>query len=477
MSTEPSFNKTKIVATVGPATRSREMLRQLILNGVDVFRLNFSHGRHEDHQLVLNNIRELNEELGTYVCILQDLQGPKIRIGEVENGEVQLEEGASFIITTEEVLGTAERVSTTYKPLSSDVKVDDIILIDDGKIEVVVTGSDHEQVFTKVVHGGPLKPRKGINLPYTDVSAPSLTEKDRKDLEFGLENDVEWIALSFVRTANDVKQLKEIISASNKNCKVIAKIEKPQALTELDDIIDASDGLMVARGDLGVETLMEDVPMVQKLIVKKCNKQFKPVIIATQMMESMIENARPTRAETNDIANSIIDGADALMLSAETAVGKYPINVIKSMSRTIQSVENKADIYFKHRKLDPSSDSYYNNNLILSACRLARDTNAVAITGMTESGYTAYRIAGNRPKAHIFVFTHNKSLPFTLNLVWGVRSYYYDNMESTDITFSDIENVLRDKGILNTGDVIINTASMPIQARYRTNSLKIAIVE
>jgi len=477
MSRELSFNKTKIVATVGPASRSREMLKQLIVNGVDAFRLNFSHGRHEDHQQILDNIRELNQELGTYVCILQDLQGPKIRIGEVEDGEVQLEEGATLTITTEEVMGTAHCVSTTYKPLPTDVEKDDVILIDDGKIEVIVTSFDDRKVLTRVIHGGPLKARKGINMPYTNVSAPSLTEKDRRDLEFGLRNDVEWIALSFVRCADDVRELKEIIREAGKNCKVISKIEKPQALQELDEIIEVSDGLMVARGDLGVEILMEDVPMVQKLIVRKCNEQFKPVIIATQMMESMIENARPTRAETNDIANSIIDGADALMLSAETAVGKYPVNVIKSMSKTIYSVENTADIYFKHRKLDPESETYYNNNLILSACRLARDTNAVAITGMTESGYTAYRIAGNRPKAHIFVFTHNKSLPYTLNLVWGVRSYYYDNMESTDATFADIEKVLREKGCLKKGEVFINTASMPIQARFRTNSLKIAIAE
>ncbi len=477
MSTELLFNKTKIVATVGPASRSRDMLRQLIIHGVDVFRLNFSHGKHEDHQVVLDNIRELNEELGTHVCILQDLQGPKIRIGEVENGEVILEEGATLIITTDEVVGTAKCVSTTYKPLPSDVKLDDIILIDDGKIEVIVTDIDGNKVFTRVIHGGPLKSRKGINLPYTEVSAPSLTEKDRKDLEFGLKNNVEWLALSFVRTAVDVKELKDIIEDAGKDCKVIAKIEKPQALKELDDIIEVSDGLMVARGDLGVETLMEDVPMVQKMIVNKCNEQFTPVIIATQMMESMIENARPTRAETNDIANSIIDGADAVMLSAETAVGKYPIHVIKSMTKTIQSVESKADIYFKHRKLDEKSETYYNNNLILSACRLARDTKAVAITGMTESGYTAYRIAGNRPKAHIFIFTHNKKLPYTLNLVWGIRSFYYDNMESTDITFKDIENALRDKGCLKKGEVFINTASMPIHARHRTNSLKIAIAD
>ena len=477
MNKDVIFNKTKIVATVGPASSSRKMLKKLINSGVDVFRLNFSHGRHQDHQDVLDNIRSLNEELGTHICILQDLQGPKIRIGEVENGEVILEDGASFIITTEEMTGTAQRVSTTYQSLPSDVKVDDVILIDDGKIELIVTDFDRHQVFTRVIHGGPLRPRKGINLPNTEISTPSLTVKDRNDLEFGLRNEVAWIALSFVRTANDVRELKDIIEKAGKSCKVIAKIEKPEAINEIDDIIEASDGLMVARGDLGVETMMEDVPMVQKMIVSKCNRQFKPVIIATQMMESMIENARPTRAETNDIANSIIDGADALMLSAETAVGKYPIQVIRSMSKTIQSVEDKADIYFKHRKLNPGSETYYNNNLILSACRLARDTGAVAITGLTGSGYTAYRLAGNRPKAHIFVFTHNKSLPYILNLVWGIRSFYYDNMESTDMTFSDIEKVLREKGVLKKGDVFINTASMPIQARYRTNSLKIAIAE
>jgi pyruvate kinase len=471
------FNKTKIVATIGPASNNREMLKQLIINGVDVFRLNFSHGSHQDHQDVLDNISSLNEELGTHVCILQDLQGPKIRIGKIENEEVFLEEGATFVITTDEIIGTAQMVSTTYKPLPSDVKIDDAILIDDGKIEVIVTGLEKNQVITRVIHGGPLKPRKGINLPDTEISAPSLTRKDRIDLEFGLSNEVAWIALSFVRTANDVRELQEIIRKAGKSCKVIAKIEKPQALKEIDDIIEVSDGLMVARGDLGVETIMEDVPMVQKLIVSKCNRQFKPVIIATQMMESMIDSARPTRAETNDIANSIIDGADALMLSAETAVGRYPIHVVKSMSKTIQSVENKADIYFKHRVLNPKSETYFNNNLILSACRLARDTGAVAITGLTESGYTAYRLAGNRPKAHIFVFTHNKTLPYTLNLVWGVRSIYYDKMESTDATFSDIETVLREKGCLKKGEVFINTASMPIHARYRTNSLKISIAE
>ncbi len=477
MGTEILFNKTKMVATVGPGSRSKEMLKALIMAGVDVFRLNFSHGSHEDHQQVLDHIRDLNDELGTHICILQDLQGPKIRIGEMENGEVQLEEGAELTITVDSILGSAQRVSTTYQSLPRDVQVDDIILIDDGKIEVIVKGFTDKDVITQVVHGGPLKSRKGINLPNTTVSAPSMTEKDEKDLQFALNNDVEWVALSFVRSAQDVEYLKDIISAAGKNTNVIAKIEKPQALREIDDIIAVSDGLMVARGDLGVETLMEDVPMVQKMIVSKCNKQFKPVIIATQMMESMIENPRPTRAETNDIANSIIDGADALMLSAETAVGKYPLQVVRSMSKTIQSVEKTADIYFKHRKLDPKDSNFYNNNVILSSCRLGRDTGAVAITGMTFSGYTAYRLAGNRPKAHIFIFTANRRLLNTLNLVWGVRSFYYNNMKSTDVTFADVERMLKEKGWLSKGDVIINTASMPIKGKFQTNALKIAIAE
>ena len=477
MSHEILFNKTKIVATVGPGSRSKEMLKALTLAGVDVFRLNFSHGSHDDHQEVVDHIRELNDELGTHVCILQDLQGPKIRIGEVNEGEVMLKEGDELTITVDNIMGNNQRVSTTYTPLPRDVQVDDIILIDDGKIEVIVKDFTDKEVITQVVHGGALKSRKGINLPNTEVSAPSMTEKDKHDLQFGLKNNVEWVALSFVRAARDVEELQEIIREAGKDTKVIAKIEKPQALREIDEIIAVTDGLMVARGDLGVETLMEDVPMVQKMIVAKCNKQFKPVIIATQMMESMIENPRPTRAETNDIANSIIDGADALMLSAETAVGKFPLQVIRSMVKTIQSVEKTADIYFKHRKLDPKDPNFYNNNVVLSSCRLARDTGAVAITGMTYSGYTAYRLAGNRPKAHIFIFTANRSLLNTLNLVWGVRSFYYNNMESTDVTFADVERMLKEKGWLQKGDVFINTASMPIDGRFRTNALKIAIAE
>jgi len=471
------FNKTKIVATIGPASNSKEMLQRLIEDGVDVFRLNFSHGTHEQHAEVFQYIQELNEELGTNICVLQDLQGPKIRIGDLDGGEVFLEKGAEIIITTEEMLGDVNMVSTTYQGITDDVVTGDAILIDDGKIELRVDRVEGTKIYTKVIYGGSLKPRKGINLPHTKVSAPCLTEKDLYDLEFGLKHEVEWIALSFVRKASDILELKELIEKAGKNCKVIAKIEKPEALANIDAIIDAADGLMVARGDLGVEIYMEEVPMAQKMIVKKCNQKSKPVIIATQIMESMITNPRPTRAETNDIANAILDGADALMLSAETAAGKYPLEVIKSMSRTITSVESQADIYDKFIAVDPKSPTFFNDNIVLTSCKLSMDTRAKAIIGMTKSGYTAYKLSGYRPKANIFIFTANRPLLKTMNLIWGVRGYYYDSTVSTDQTFKDIEKILVDAGHLYRGDVFINTASMPIREFGRTNMLKLNIVE
>ena len=471
------FNKTKIVATVGPASNSKEMLRRLIQDGVDVFRLNFSHGTHEQHAEVFQFIQELNEELGTNICVLQDLQGPKIRIGDLDGGEVFLEKGAQLIITTDEVLGNVNMVSTTYQGIINDVKIDDAILIDDGKIELRVDKVEGTKIYTTIKYGGSLKPRKGINLPYTKVSAHCLTEKDLIDLEFALKYEVEWLALSFVRRPSDIYELKELIAKAGKNIKVIAKIEKPEALENIDEIIDAADGLMVARGDLGVEIMMEEVPMTQKMIVKKCNKKSKPVIIATQIMESMITNPRPTRAETNDIANAILDGADALMLSAETAAGKYPLEVIKSMSRTITSVESQADIYDKFDKVDPKSPTFFNDNIVLTACKLSMDTKAKALIGMTKSGYTAYKLSGCRPKANIFIFTANRPMLKTMNLIWGVRGFYYDSTVSTDQTFADIEKILVDNGHLKSGDVFINTASMPIREFGRTNMLKLNIVE
>ncbi len=475
MAQEIHFNRTKIIATVGPASNNKETLKQLIETGVDVFRLNFSHGTHEDHLSVVKYVRELNQELGTHVCLLQDLQGPKIRLGEVEKG-TRIHKGDKFVITVANIIGNNDRASTVYTNLPKDVQPGDAILIDDGKIELTVKSVEGDDVITEVVYGGKLKSRKGINLPYTKVSAPCLTDKDLNDLEFGLDNDVEWIALSFVREAQDLIDLRKIIKGRNKLSKIIAKIEKPEAIDNIDAIIKETDAIMVARGDLGVEIFMEEVPMAQKMIVNKCNRAAKPVIIATQMMESMIENPRPTRAETNDVANAVMDGADTLMLSAETAAGMYPVEVIRSMVNTITSVEKQADVYFKHELPDAEDPLFLNNTIVLNACRLAKSSRSSAIVGMTQSGYTAFKLSSHRPKASIFIFTSNKPLLNTINLIWGVRGFYYDKEVSTDDTFADIEEILRSGGQLKGGDVLITTASMPIQEHGRTNTVKLNIV-
>jgi len=471
-----SFNKSKIVATIGPASNSEEMLKKLVKAGADVFRLNFSHGDHKLHEATVQKIRKINEEWGTHVSILQDLQGPKIRLGKMKEGTV-INEDDQFIITTEEMVGDQKKGSTTYKGLPSDVRKGDMILIDDGNIQLEVQSSDHLEVITKVIYGGSVKSKKGINLPYTKVSAPSLTDKDLEDLKFGIAHDVDWIALSFVRTAADILDLKNRIKYAGKSCRVVAKIEKPEALTDIDAIIEATDALMVARGDLGVEIPMEDVPLAQKSMVEKCNRACKPVIIATQMMESMIENPRPTRAETNDVANGILDGADAVMLSAESAAGKYPVESVESMSKVIASVEKHNSIYFKYNSVSSDSETFMSDNLVQTACKLAEETNAKAIVGMTKSGYTAYRLASHRPKAGIFIFTGNPTLLETMNLVWGVRGYLYDKYESTDKTFTDIENMLKKDKHIKKGDTIILMASMPIKEKNRTNMLKVSVVE
>lgn len=476
MTEKVSYNKSKIVATVGPASNSKDMLRALIKEGVDVFRLNFSHGTHEDHQKVVAHVRELNKEMNTHVCLLQDLQGPKIRVQEMQPDTV-LEPGQGFIITTREMVGNREMASTSYKSLPGDVKTGDMILIDDGKIELKVTEVRDVDVVTKVVYGGVLKSKKGINLPNTKVSAPSLTEKDVRDLEFGLKNDLEWIALSFVRRPKDIQILRNIIDQNKSNAKIVAKIEKPEALENIDEIIAATDAVMVARGDLGVEIWMEEVPMVQKMLVEKCNNAGKPVIVATQMMESMIENPRPTRAETNDVANAVMDGADALMLSAETASGKYPIEVVRSMVRTIGSVEKNNSIYFRYRELNAATETYVNDSLVLSACKLAKDIGAKAIVGMTYSGYTALKASSHRPNTNIFVFTGNTTILNTMSLVWGARTYFYDKMFSTDQTMDDVENTLKRDGHVKSGDTFIVLASMPIHERNRTNTIKVNVVK
>lgn len=469
--------RAKIIATLGPASEKKETIIELIEAGADVFRLNFSHGTHDDHLQRINMINDINDELGTNICTLQDLQGPKIRIGEMENGEAEIVAGQQLTISTEDILGTSQKVSTTYKPLATDVVAGDLILVDDGKLQLKVLSSDGKEVITEVAHSGVLKSRKGINLPNTAISAPSLTDKDREDLEFGLEHDVQWVALSFVRNAKDIHELRDIITSKGKQTKIIAKIEKPEAVADIDDIIEATDAIMVARGDLGVEVLMEDVPMIQKRIVAKCNKLGKPVIIATQMLESMIDNPRPTRAEANDVANSILDGADTVMLSAESASGSYPVESVQAMARCILSIEDRAHVVFNKFWEDNVSETAKNNMLVKSACQLSKSVGAKAIIGMTKSGYTGFSIAKNRPEADIYIFTSDKHLLKTMNLVWGIKGFYYNEQKPIDETFDDILEVLKSKGLVEKGDVYINTASMPLHWQERTNMMKLDVVK
>lgn len=472
----PIFNKTKILATVGPASNDEETLVELVMAGADIFRLNFSHGDHNGHAKVIEKIRRINKVNNLNIGILQDLQGPKIRVGDVENNGVLINPGDPITITNDPVIGSATLVSTVYQNLPNDVVPGDRILIDDGNLELVVLSTDGKNVNCTVIHGGILKSRKGINLPNTRVSAPSLTEKDLIDLEFGLANDVDWIALSFVRSAEDITDLRERINQAGKFCKIVAKIEKPEALENIDAIIQETDAIMVARGDLGVEVPMEVVPLWQKKMVEKCKIASKPVIIATQMMESMIVNPRPTRAETNDVATAVLDGADAVMLSAETASGKYPVASVKAMSSVIGYIEKNGDIYHNLYKIPEDTESFLSNNLLLMASRLSRNVKAAAIVGITYSGFTGFRLSSHRPSANIFVFTKNKKLITQLSLVWGVRAFYYDEQISTDATFQDIEKQLKSENHVKEGDIIINTASMPLNSQGKTNMLKIHVV-
>jgi pyruvate kinase len=470
--------KTKIVATLGPASSNKDVLLSLIKAGVDVCRLNFSHGKQEDHQKVINTIREINQKYKTNIGILADLQGPKIRIGLVKDGGINLINGTHVKITTQECIGDDNQIYITYETFPQDVKAGEIILLDDGKLQLkVVETNRKDTVICEVVHGGLLTSRKGVNLPNTKVSIPSLTEEDLVNLDFALENDVEWIGLSFVRKAEDIIDLKRIISRSGRTARVIAKIEKPEAIDNIDAIIEVTDGVMVARGDLGVEMPLEEVPVLQKMIAHKCNLASKPVIVATQMLESMITTPRPTRAEVNDVANSVLDGADAVMLSGETSVGEFPLIVIETMSKIILHVENNAYPYYQEKALDETSATYMADAVCSSAVFLAAKTNASGIISMTSSGYTAFQICAHRPKAGTYIFTSNRNLLNTLSLLWGVKGFYYDKFDSTDKTISEVNKILKAERILESGDVVINTAAIPIEKKGKTNMIKVSIIE
>ncbi len=408
-----NFTRTKIVATIGPASSDKEVLKEMIKEGVNVCRMNFSHGSYDDHAKVIRNLKEINKDLWVHTAILCDLQGPKLRIGEMENNGVELPAGSELYFTTEKCVGNKERVYITYPQFPQDVRPGEIILLDDGKLMMrVISSNGKDEVKAHVVQGGILSSKKGVNLPNTKISLPCLTDKDKQDLEFALENNVEWIGLSFVRSASDIIELKHIISSKGKKAKVIAKIEKPEALDDIENIIKEADGLMVARGDLGVEIPMQEVPLIQKMLIKKCLAASKPIIVATQMMESMITNITPTRAEVNDVANSIMDGADAVMLSGETSVGKHPVKVIETVKKIIQNVESYEGIY-NHDQTpedDIRSERFITDSICYNACRLSQRVNAQAIVTMTHSGYTAFKVSSFRPKANIFVFTANHSI-------------------------------------------------------------------
>jgi pyruvate kinase len=467
---------------MGPASAPKETLLAMIKAGVNVCRLNFSHGKAEDHKKVIDTIREINEQYKTNVGILADLQGPKIRIGLVKDGGIHLINGTRINITTHECIGDDNQIYITYPSFPQDVQANEIILLDDGKIQMrVIETNRQDAVVCEVVHGGILTSRKGVNLPNTKVSIPSLTEEDLVNLKFVLQFDVEWIGLSFVRNAQDIIELKHIISQSGSSARVIAKIEKPEAIDNIDAIIAATDGVMVARGDLGVEMPMEEVPLLQKMIARKCRAASKPVIVATQMLESMITTPRPTRAEVNDVANSVLDGADAVMLSGETSVGEFPVIVIETMAKIVRNVEELGYPYNSVKEAAQPSETPNANHLSDAVCEsavyLAGHTNAVGIVSMTTSGYTAFEISSYRPKASTYIFTSNKQLLNALSLVWGVRAFYYDKLESTDQTISDVNGTLKGSNLVQAGDIVINTAAVPIVKQGKTNMLKVSVIE
>ena len=475
-----SQKKTKIVATVGPACDTYEKLLSLVKAGVNVFRLNFSHGAYEDKLAVINHVRRIIKEEPYNIAILGDLQGPKLRVGDLENGKLILKEGDEFIFTIEKMVGTNEKIYVSYPNLATDVKVGERIFLDDGKMELsVVKVLNDKEVLMRVTLGGVLTPKKGVNLPDSVLTMPSMTEKDFADLEFIIAQKLDWVALSFVRKAEDIINLKKILKANDSKIKVIAKIEMPEALKNLRDIIVESDGVMVARGDLGVEVPIEQVPVIQKDIIRKCMHRAKPVIVATQMMESMLDRTKPNRSEVSDVANAVLEGADAVMLSGETATGLYPTLVVETMSKIIMEVEKTVYDYDRDDILTPQphSPSFVSDAICYSACKLAKDGQATALIGMTQSGYTAFMLSSYRPKSPLYIFSKERTLISQLSLSWGVRAFYYGEEESLDdIIFDQIE-VLKQRGFVKTNDIVVNTGSTPVAMHLPTNIIKITKVE
>ena len=475
-----SQKRTKIVATVGPACDTYDKLLSLVKAGVNVFRLNFSHGSHEDKIDVISKIREIIKNEPFNIAILGDLQGPKIRVGDLEDGKIFLTDGAEIIFTTEKMIGTKVKLYVSYPNLTTDVQKYERIFLDDGKMELkVVEVLNDKEVKLSVTLGGMLFPKKGVNFPDSKLTMPSLTEKDIADLAFIIEHKLDWVALSFVRKTADIIELKKLITEKDSKIKVIAKIEMPEALQNLRDIIIESDGIMIARGDLGVEIPIEQVPIIQKDIIRKCMHRAKPVIVATQMMESMLDRTKPNRSEVSDVANAVLEGADAVMLSGETATGSYPTLVVETMSKIIMEVEKTVYEYDRDDILTPQphSPSFLSDAICYSACHLSKDAHAQALIGMTQSGYTAFMLSSYRPKSPLYIFSKEKSLISQLSLSWGVRAFYYAEEESLDDIIFDQINILKERGFVKQGDVIINTGSTPIALHLPTNIIKITMVD
>jgi pyruvate kinase len=474
-----SNKKTKIIATLGPATSSKEVLRDMLKEGVNIFRINFSHANYEDVEKRVKMIRELNQEHGFNAGILGDLQGPKLRVGVMKEGVIVNKGDKIMFKTGERFEGDAEAVYMNYETFPQDVKPGERVLLDDGKlIFEVVSTNKKDTVEAKVIQGGELKSKKGVNLPNTKISLPALTEKDVEDAKFACKLEVDWIALSFVRYASDLKVLQQLIK---ENCKhkipIVAKIEKPEGVKNIDKIVAYCDGIMVARGDLGVEIPAHEVPLIQKELVLKAKLARIPVIIATQMMETMINSLTPTRAEVNDVANSVMDGSDAVMLSGETSVGKYPVEVIRKMTQIIKSVENSELIKVPHNPPTIKTKRYITKSVCYHAARMANEIDATAICTLTNSGYTAFQISAWRPEAHILAFTSNRIILTQLSLLWGVNAFFYDKLESTDVTIDDINEIAHQNKYVDKGDFLINLASMPIDDMGMVNTLRVSEIK
>ncbi|MFM6970070.1 MAG: pyruvate kinase [Sediminibacterium sp.] len=473
-------HRTKIVATVGPACDSYDQLLALVKAGVNVFRLNFSHGSHEDKKNIIDNIRKINKTEPYNIAILGDLQGPKLRVGEIANNALDAKVGDVLTLTNEKCIGTHEKIYVSYPNLAGDVVVGNTIMIDDGKIEVKVLSVEaNGDVKVKVTLGGIISSKKGLNLPDTKISLPALTEKDIIDLDFMIKEELDWVALSFVKRVADIEMLRDILNKNKSKSKIIAKIEMPEALTNIREIILASDAIMVARGDLGVELPVERIPLIQRELIRKCIHRGKPVIVATQMMESMIDRVKPNRSEITDVANAVLEGADAVMLSGETAAGNHPALVVETMCKIIREVEKTEYRYNRSEDLkpQPQSPSFHSDAVCYNACKISEDVNAHALVGMTQSGYTGFMLSSFRPSSPLFIFTKERSLVNQLSLSWGVRAFYYAEEESLDDIVTDQINILKERGFVKEGDVVVNTGSTPIAEHLPTNVIKLTTVK